>query len=85
MLEHRLKLTVVPWDDPGFHQLLDAACACITKERLDLDSREAADLVQRMLRAAGYADAVIEYHRTADDYLKARATWTVLRDGALPH
>jgi len=81
MIEHRLRVTIVPADDSRFVQRLQDACAAIVAGQIELDSRVAADWLQFGLRAGGFPNAVVEYERTADDILAARATWIVRRDG----
>ncbi len=81
MIEHHLRVNVVPWQDREFVHELDAVCARIAADHVDLDSSGAAVRAQRALRADGYPRAVVEYHRTVDDVLHARAEWIVRRDG----
>jgi hypothetical protein len=81
MIEHRVRLMVVPWQDRAFVRELDAICADLTADHVELDSTTAADRAQRVLREGGYPRAVVEYHRTVDDVLHARADWVVRRDG----
>ncbi len=81
MFEHRLRVMVVPWQDEGFVRRLQEACTAIGRDRLEVSSRKAAERVQAALRQAGYPQAVVEYHPSADDILEGRAAWVVLRDG----
>ncbi len=82
MIDHRLRVTVIPWQDRAFVRALDAVCGTIAAECLDIDSPTAAARAQRALRADGFPDAVVDYRRTVDDVLHGRAAWIVRRGGA---
>ncbi len=69
MLEHRVELTIVDWDDLPFREVVEAAWTRIRQGAADADSTTAAAHLQLLVRAAGYRSAVVEVHRTVDEAL----------------
>ncbi len=76
-----LRITIEPWDDRGFNEALERVCGRLRAGESVMDSAEAAERAQRLLREAGYPRAVIEHERTVRDYLAHTARWTVRREG----
>ncbi len=69
MLEHRVELKVVDWDDTRFRKAVETAWEQIRHGVVDADSTTAAAHLQILVRAAGYPAANVTVHRTVDEAL----------------
>jgi hypothetical protein len=81
-MRHLVRLKVVPPDDRDFHAAIERAEQVVVKEGIRLDSDEAADRLQVLLRTAGYPATRVDCLRSLDEVLAPQATWTIRRDGA---
>jgi hypothetical protein len=64
-------------------RLVETAREQTLAEGLIINGPRAAELVQAILRDAGYTAATVECERTVDEAMVHAARWTVRRDG--PH
>jgi len=79
VLERRVKVRVVEWDDPEFLAAVNLALEQAAIEASGIDGCAAAEIAQRVLRANGYPAAVVSYSRTVDEVLHQVAHWVVRR------
>jgi hypothetical protein len=77
MMEHRVELKVVDWDDIPFREAVETAWAQIRRGSVDADSTTAAAHLQLLVRAAGYPTAVVTVKRTVDEALAHVAHYEV--------
>jgi hypothetical protein len=82
MLEHRVELKIVDWDDVAFRQAVDRAWSTIRQGAVDIDSTTAAAHLQLLVRGAGYPGAVVDVHKTVDEALAHVAHFEVRRAAA---
>lgn len=69
MLEHRVELKIIDWDDVAFRQAVDRAWATIRNGAVDVDSTTAAAHLQLLVRGSGYPHAIVDVHKTVDEAL----------------
>lgn len=69
MLDHRVELKVIGWDDVPFREAVETTWAQIRHGTVDADSTTAAARLQMLVRAAGYPSAVVTVRRTVDEAL----------------
>lgn len=79
MLEHRVELKIVDWDDVAFRQAVDRAWSTIRQGAVDVDSTTAAAHLQLLVRGAGYPQATVDVHKTVDEALAHIAHFEVRR------
>ena len=79
MLEHRVELKIVDWDDVPFREAVDRAWDTIRRGAVDIDSTTAAAHLQLLLRGAGYPQATVDVHKTVDEALAHIAHFEVCR------
>ena len=82
MLEHRVELKIVDWDDVDFRKAVDRAWSTIRQGAVDIDSTTAAAHLQLLVRGAGYPGAVVDVHKTVDEALAHVAHFEVRRTSA---
>lgn len=82
MLEHRVELKIVDWDDVAFRTAVDRAWSTIRQGAVDIDSTTAAAHLQLLVRGAGYPQAVVDVHKTVDEALAHVAHFEVRRASA---
>lgn len=82
MLEHRVELKIVGWDDVAFREAVDRAWNTIRSGAVDIDSTTAAAHLQLLVRAAGYPQATVDVHKTVDEALAHVAHFEVRRTAA---
>lgn len=82
MLEHRVELKIVDWDDLPFREVVEDAWGRIRHGSVDADSTTAAAHLQLLVRASGYPTAVVEVHRTVDEALAHVSHFGVRREPA---
>ena len=76
-----IRATLTPWDDLDFTRAYEAA-RHQAAETEGGDALHMAILVERLLREAGYRDAVVAVERTVDEALAHTEHWTVTRDAS---
>lgn|GEM_PF-5108956 len=82
MLEHRVELKVVDWDDIPFREVVETAWRQVREGRMDADSMSAAEHLQQLVRRAGYPTAAVIVHRTIDEALAHVGHFEVRRESA---
>lgn len=82
MLEHRVELKIVDWDDVAFREAVDRAWSVIREGAVDVDSTTAAAHLQLLVRGAGYPQAIVDVHKTVDEALAHIAHFEVRRKSA---
>jgi hypothetical protein len=82
MLEHRVELKIMDWDDLPFREAVEDAWGRIRHGSVDADSTTAAAHLQILVRSAGYPTAVVEVHKTVDEALAHVAHFEVRREPA---
>jgi hypothetical protein len=82
VLEHRVELKIVDWDDVPFREAVDRAWDTIRRGAVDIDSTTAAAHLQLLLRGAGYPQATVDVHKTVDEALAHIAHFEVRRASA---
>lgn len=82
MLEHRVELSIVDWDDTPFREVVEAAWAQIRRGIVDADSTTAAAHLQILVRGSGYPGAIVTVHRTVDEALAHISHFEVRREPA---
>ena len=82
MLEHRVELKVVDWDDIPFREAVETAWRQVRHGQVDSDSITAAEHLQLLVRAVGYPTATVEVHKTVDEALSHVAHFEVRREPA---
>ena len=82
MLEHRVELKIIDWDDIPFREIVETAWGRIRHGAVDADSTTAAAHLQLLVRAAGYPTATVEVHKTVDEALAHVAHFRVSREPA---
>ena len=81
MIEHRVRIKVLQWDDAEFTAAFERALGVVKWADVSLDSRAAADRVEALLRDGGFPSATVDFTRSVDDVLRGVAHWLVQRDG----
>lgn len=79
MLEHRVELKIVDWDDVAFREAVDRAWGTVRQGAVDVDSTTAAAHLQLLVRGAGYPQAVVDVHKTVDEALAHIAHFEIRR------
>jgi len=79
MLEHRVELKIVDWDDVAFREAVDHAWGTVRQGAVDVDSTTAAAHLQLLVRGAGYPHAVVDVHKTVDEALAHIAHFEIRR------
>ena len=82
MLEHRVELKVVDWDDIPFREAVDTAWRQVRQGQVNSDSTTAAAHLQLLVRAAGYPSATVTVQKTVDEALLHIAHFEVRREPA---
>ena len=82
MLQHRVELKVVDWDDLPFREVVETAWGQIRHGLVDVDSTTAAAHLQILVRAGGYPTATVSVQRTVDEALAHISHFEVRREPA---
>jgi hypothetical protein len=82
MLEHRVELKIVDWDEIPFREAVETAWRQVRHGQVDSDSMTAAAHLQLLVRAAGYPGASVTVHKTVDEALARVAHFEVRREPA---
>jgi hypothetical protein len=81
MTNHRVRIGLVPRLDLTFRAAMEQACIAASLAGVDIDTPEAALIVEEHLRSHGYPNAEISLARSVDDYRSRVSNWLVRRDG----
>jgi hypothetical protein len=79
--EMHIKARITPWDDRAFVKAFEAARDEIHSAADQPDGTKAGELVQHLLREAGYPNARVEVLQSVDEKLEHTSHWLVDRDG----
>jgi len=82
VLEHRVELKIVDWDDVPFREAVDRAWDTIRQGSVDIDSTTAAAHLQLLVRGAGYPQATVDVRKSVDEALAHIAHFEVRREAA---
>jgi len=85
MLEHRVELKIIGWDDIPFRETVETAWAQIQHGAVDAEPTTAATRLQALVRAAGYPSAVVTVRRTVDEALAHVSHFEVRAEPAKVH
>ena len=80
MLEHRVQLKVIEWEDVAFRTAVERAWATIRLGPDDADSVTAAAHLQLLIRGSGYPRATVTMTRTVEEALAHVSEFEVRRE-----
>jgi hypothetical protein len=80
-IEHRIRIDLRPRVDLTFRAALERACLAASVAGAELDTPEAARIVEEELRSGGYPDAEISLFRSVEEYRNRVSNWVAWRDG----
>ncbi len=72
---------ITPWDDPAFVRAFETARDQVHAASDHPDGTRAGELVQHLLREAGYPNARVQVVQNVDEKLEHVSHWLVDRDG----
>jgi hypothetical protein len=81
---YRIRIDVRPHVDPTFRAALERACVAASIAGAELDTPDAASIVEQELRTGGYPQAEISLFRSVEEYRTHICNWVVWRDGRPP-
>ena len=81
MWNHRVHIGLVPSSDPTFRVAFERACSVMSLAGIDVDTPEAARIVEEQLQGHGYPHAEIYLFRSVQDYQSHVTNWLVHRNG----
>ena len=80
-IEHRIHIDLRPRMDLTFRAALERACVAASLAGADLDTPDAARIVEESLRSGGYPNAEISLFRSVEEYRNRASNWVAWRDG----
>ena len=80
-VSHRLRIDLRPRADLEFRAALERASVAASLAGAELDTPEAARIVEDELRSDGYPSTEISLFRSVEEYRNRVTNWTVWRDG----
>jgi hypothetical protein len=80
-VNHRIRIELRPRMDPEFRAALERASVVASLAGADLDTPEAARIVEEELRSGGYPSTEISLFRTVEEYRNRVSHWVAWRDG----
>lgn len=83
-MQHRIRIDLRPRTDLTFRAALERACVAASLAGADLDTPDAARIVEEGLRSCGYPNAEISLFRSVEEYRNRASYWVAWRDGR-PH
>jgi hypothetical protein len=78
---HRIRIDLRPRVDPTFRAALERASVAALLAGAEIDTPEAARIVEEELRSDGYPNAEISLFRSVDEYRIGVSHWVAWRDG----
>ena len=78
---HRLRIDLRPRADLEFRAALERASVAASLAGAELDSPEAARIVEDELRSDGYPSTEISLFRSVEEYRNRVSNWVAWRDG----
>jgi hypothetical protein len=83
-MRYRIRIELRPRIDLTFREALEHACVAASVAGAELDTPQAARIVEEELRDGGYPDAEISVFRSVEEYRNRVSNWVVWRDGRRP-
>ena len=80
-IEHRIRIDLRPRVDLRFRAALEDACVAASLAGADLDTPDAARIVEEDLRSGSYPNAEISLFRSVEEYRNRVSNWVAWRDG----
>jgi hypothetical protein len=80
-MKHRVRIDLHPRSDLMFRAALERACLAASVAGAELDTPDAARIVEEELRSVGYPNAEISLFRSVEEYRKRVSNWVAWRDG----
>jgi broad specificity phosphatase PhoE len=77
----RIRIDLRPRADLTFRSALERACVAASLAGAELDTPDAARIVEDELRSHGYPNAEISLFRSVEEYRNRVANWVAWRDG----
>jgi hypothetical protein len=77
----RVHIDLRPRTDLMFRAAFERACVAASVEGAELDSPDAARIVEEELRSGGYPNAEISLFRSVEEYRNRVSNWVAWRDG----
>lgn len=85
MVDHGIRVAIIPWDEPAFHAAVQDACRLAHRQCPEPPSAAGEmDLAQHFLRCQGFPRATVTDARSVDEFVRHIDHWIVRRDGAPP-
>jgi hypothetical protein len=83
-MKHRIRIDLRPRVDLTFRAALERACVAASLAGAELDTPDAARIVEEEIRSGGYPNAEISLFRSVEEYRNRVSNWVAWRDGR-PH
>ena len=80
-MNHRIRIGLRPRQDLTFRVAFERACVAASLTGAELDTAEAARIVEEELRSGGYPNAEISVFRSVEEYRNRVSNWVAWRDG----
>jgi len=80
-IEHRVRIDFRPPADLAFRAALERACLAASVAGAELDTPDAARIVEEELRSGSYPNAEISLFRSVEEYRNRVSNWVAWRDG----
>lgn len=80
-MKHRIRIDLRPRTDPMFRAAFQRACVTASVAGAELDSPDAARIVEEELRSGNYPKAEISLFRSVEEYRNRVSNWVAWRDG----
>jgi hypothetical protein len=80
-MNHRIRIDIRPAVDLTFRAALERACLAASLAGAELDTPDAAGIVEDKLRSDGYPNAEISLFRSVEEYRNRVSNWVAWRDG----
>lgn len=81
IMKCRIRIDLRPRIDLTFRAALEGACVAASLAGAELDTPEAARIVEDELRSHGYPNAEISLFRSVEEYRNRASNWVAWRDG----
>jgi hypothetical protein len=80
-MKHRTRIDLRPPLDLTFRSAFERACVAASLAGAELDTPDAARIVEDELRSDGYPNAEISLFRSVEEYRNRVSNWVAWRDG----
>jgi hypothetical protein len=81
IMTNRIRIDLRPRIDSAFRAALEGACVAASLAGAEIDTPEAARIVEDELRSRGYPNAEISLFRSVEEYRNRASNWVAWRDG----